>query len=90
MIKIPEDRLKRITVGDHITITGYKSNIYDYSNGHLKGKVDPEGAHLTIKTGSWVGPKFEVRLVNRTQLLALKEAVDFALEEETDATDETR
>jgi len=85
--RIPEDMYKRFTLKTKqrkhdLEVTGFKSSrpshvkidelssIADYS------KIDPEGSHVSIEQG-----EFRLHIGGVDNLTKLKEAVEFALEE---------
>jgi len=74
---VPKDKYKRVKIDEAVEATGYKSLSYDhdFSKGNIRGTVNNELCHLSIRSGS-----FELNIRNRTALLKLKEALDFALE----------
>lgn len=79
---IPEDKYKRVKIDENMEVTGFKSLSYfhDFSSGNVRGTVNNEQCHLSIKTEYGEGGSFELNLRNRTALLKLQEALDFALE----------
>lgn len=77
--KIPKDKYKSVEIGENITATGYKSLIYDYSDGFNNPKLNDNEISLSIVTNS-AGPDFKFTIQGRRNLEKLKESVDFALE----------
>ena len=80
--KVPEDKYKNVKIDENIEATGYKSlsYSYDFSSSNTHGTINNEQCHLSIKTGYGEGGEFRLEIRNRTALLKLKEALDFALE----------
>ena len=85
---IPEDKYKRMKIGKNVEATGYKSLIYDYSEGFDSPKINNDLIHLSIKNSQFGSSLFELDVRGRDSLLKLKEAIDFALEIEDERSDE--
>ena len=73
--RYPEDRYKRVEIGDKVSATGYKSESYHCNDGFDNPKPDNEQIELIIEASS-----FKLSVRGRKKILKLKEVVDFALE----------
>lgn len=79
--EIPKDKYKKVKIGKQVEVTGYKSESYDYTNGHNEPPIlNNELVSLTIATGYDSSSDFKFRIHGREDLLKLKKAIDFALE----------
>lgn len=85
--EIPKDQYRTVKLSKTITATGYKSRRFEYSGDLINGEccINPEGVSLIIRTNDVLSANFELTIDNRTALLKLKEAINFALEIEEDA-----
>ncbi len=80
--EIPKDKYKRVKIGKQVEVTGYKSESYDYTNGFNKPAIlNNNEVSLVIETGYDRSSDFKFRIHGREDLLKLKEALDFALED---------
>ena len=79
---IPKNKYKAVKIGKNVTVTGFKSEIYEYPNGlDAPSVLNEEHVHLKIITNC-DSSEFKLRINGRKNLLKLKNALDFALETE--------
>ena len=84
LMTIPPDKYHGVKIGN-IRVTGYKSLRMPILNEKFELiSDDDEGASLSISTEGFQGCSFKCTFDNRTALLQLKEALDFALAKEDD------
>jgi len=81
---IPENMYKRVLLSKDIEATGYKSEVFDYSEGSDAGKRDNTKVSVNINLisdfNSLGNVGFRLKIDGRDTLLLLREAIDFALE----------
>lgn len=81
-MNLSEDKYKRVKITEGIVATGYKSMRIGYTSMRMTDnkKVRDEGGSLTIATNlHGFDADFSLTINDRTALLKLKEAIEFAI-----------
>ena len=88
MIRIvPEHMYKREFLEEGIEVCGYKSETFDYREGHDKPRRNNDMVSLSIRSKDDVGGQFTFTINGRDSLQKLKESIDFVRLTIVSATD---